>query len=131
MQLDGTYISLPNGFNYLFPEKHTVLHVVAGGHLPWENPGQEFGFTRHKAPCTMTIKELIRQLGATKGDDDKNGITECMEGGDGGWIIGSSFFQKDEKSSQTLEALGWDESRGKERKPVWIAVHKGSEAGPP
>ncbi len=125
MKLEGTALGLPDGSNYLFPEKHTVLHVIAGGHLPWENPGNNFGFTRHKVPCVMTIKELIRQLGATKGGDDKNGITECIERGDGAWIIGSTFFQKDDKSKQTLEALGWDESRGKDRKPVWIAVHKG------
>ncbi len=111
--------------NYIFPEKHTVLHVVAGGHLPWDHPGTSFGFTRHKVPCSMTVKELIRQLGATKGGDDKNGITECLEVGGGVWIKGSSFFQKDDKSKQSLGAIGWDESRGKERKPVWIAVQKG------
>lgn len=125
MQLDGTYIGLPDGLNYLFPEKHTVLHVVAGGHHPWDNPASNFGFTRHKVPCMMTVKELIRQLGATDGGDDKNGITECIECGDGAWIKGSTFFQKDDKSKQSLEALGWDESRGKDKKPVWIALHKG------
>ena len=128
MRLDGTCIGLPNGFNYLFPEKHTVLHVIADAHHPWENPGSNFGFNRLKAPCMMTVKELIRQLGATKGGDDKNGITECIECGDGTWIKGSTFFQKDDKSGQTLEALGWDQSRGKDRKPVWIAVHKGEGA---
>lgn len=125
MQLEGTYVSFPDGLNYIFPAKHTVIHVVAGGYHPWDNPGSNFGFTRHKVPCMMTVKELIGQLGATKGGDDKNGITECLECGDGSWIKGSTFFAKDDKSKQTLEALGWDETRGKERKPVWVALHKG------
>ena len=125
MQLDGTYIGLPNGLNYIFPEKHTVLHVIAGCHHPWEHPGSKFGFTRHKVPSMMTVKELIRQLGATEGGDDKNGVTECIEVGDGTWIKGSTFLQKHDQSKQSLETLGWDGSRGANKKPVWIALHKG------
>lgn len=128
MHLQDTYVSLPNGSNYIFPERHTLVHVVAGGHIPWENPGRRFGFTRLTVPSMMTVKELIRQLGATAGGDDKNGITECIECGDGTWIKGSTFFQKDDKSKQTLETLGWDSTRGQDRKPVWIAVHKGKAA---
>ena len=125
MQLDGTYIGFPDGSNYLFPAKHTILHVVAGGYHPWDNPGTTFGFTRHKVASMMTVRELLGQLGSTGGGDDKNGITECIECGDGAWIKGSTFFKKDDKSKQTLEALGWDESRGTDRKPVWLALHKG------
>jgi len=125
MQLDGISVGFPDGLNYIFPAKHTVIHVVAGSHHPWNHPGSLFGFTRHKVPCMMTVKELIGRLGATEGGDDKNGITECLECGDGTWLKGSTFFKKDDKSKQTLEALGWDESRGEEKKPVWVALHKG------
>lgn len=125
MQLDGTSVGFPDGLNYIFPAKHTVIHVVTGSHHPWDHPGSIFGFTRHKVPCMMTVKELIGQLGATEGGDDKNGITECLECGDGTWLKGSTFFKKDDKSKQTLEDLGWDESRGKEKKPVWVALQKG------
>ena len=70
----------------------------------------------------MTVKELIRQLGAPKGKDDRVGITEAIELGDGAWLKGSTFVLSHDRSKQTLENLGWDEQRGKNKKPVWLAM---------
>jgi len=93
-------------------------------HQPWDHPGARFSFTVHKTPCMITIKELIRQLGAPGEADDQRGIVECIDLGDGCWLKGSVFKLSEDKSKQKLEEIGWNESRGTTRKPTWLAVYK-------
>ncbi|KZF21757.1 hypothetical protein L228DRAFT_269213 [Xylona heveae TC161] len=111
--------------NYLFPKKHTLIHVVLGNHHPWEKPGQEFNFAIMRVPTSMTVKDVIHQLGATTGDNAKNGITEVLELGDGRWLKGISFFAADKKSEKPIADFGWDEKRGPGGlSPIWLAVHR-------
>lgn len=115
------------GMHYLYPDKHTTLHVIVDDTNPVEKPNTAFQFTPLRVPCSMTVKELIHQLGARAGPDDKNGVTEVMENGIGRWEKGASIFKNQDAAKQTLEKLGWNEHRGQPpRKPVWIVVSRGS-----
>ncbi|KAI9798824.1 MAG: hypothetical protein M1825_004997 [Sarcosagium campestre] len=114
------------GVNYLYPEKHTTLHVIHGGIAPYDVAGLLFHFTILRVPCNITVAELIHQLGARGGGDEQNGVTECLEIGGGRWVKGISVFKSDEMANQTLGQLGWDDSRGHgPLPPVWIAVSRG------
>ncbi|KAI9814291.1 MAG: hypothetical protein M1832_005931 [Thelocarpon impressellum] len=116
---------MPPGINYLYPPKHTMLHVILNGVLPYETPVQDMRFKIFLAPCNVTVKQLISLLGAGEGADDKCGVTECVELGYGRWGKGISVFRADgAKCDQTLEDIGWDAERGDTKKPVWLAVHK-------
>ncbi|MCJ1388005.1 hypothetical protein MMC18_000849 [Xylographa bjoerkii] len=124
-KMDGAKIEFDDGIStYIFPEDHAVIHFINFEHQPWDHPGAEFGFTVHKVPCSMPIKELIRRLGCPGTHDTQRGIVECIETGDGSWIKGSVFRLHEERSKQRLEDIGWTRSRGTDRKPVWLAVYK-------
>jgi len=124
-KLEGAKVSLDDGTStYIFPEQHTRIHLMGFEHQPWDHPGEQFKFTVHKTPCMMTIKGLIRQLGAPGEGDEQRGIVECINVGDGRWIKGSVFKLSDDKSKQKLEEIGWNESRGTTREPIWLAVYK-------
>lgn len=110
--------------NYLFPENHTVIHYFFDGFKPWENQGMSHTFAAFTVATMVTVNELIRQLRRERNDDELDGISECIEVGDGVWLKGSSFKLGEDKSKQTLEALGWTEARGTVNKPVWIALYK-------
>ncbi|MCJ1287095.1 hypothetical protein MMC26_006443 [Xylographa opegraphella] len=124
--MDGAKIEFDDGMStYIFPEDHAVIHFMNNEHQPWEHPYVEFGFTVHKVPCSMPIKELIRRLGCPGTYDPHRGIVECFETGNGAWIKGSTFRLHQDRSKQRLEDVGWTKSRGTDRKPVWLAVYKG------
>jgi hypothetical protein len=124
-KLDGANVSFDDGTStYIFPEKHTRIHLMSFEHQPWDHPGAIFDFTVHKTPCMITIKELIRQLEAPGETDDQRGIVECINLGDGCWLKGSVFKLSEDKSKQKLEEIGWNESRGTTREPTWLAVYK-------
>ena len=124
-KLDGAKIEFNDGIStYIFPEDHAIIHLVNFEHQPWDHPGAEFGFSVHKVPCSMPLKELIRRLGCPGTSDAQRGIVECIERGDGSWTKGSVFRLDDDRSKQRLEEVGWTRSRGTDRKPVWLAVYK-------
>ena len=124
--IDGATVDFGTNMRYLFPERqnHTVIHYFLDMAHPWENPGGSPRWAVYLVPTLLTVKQLIRQLGGGNGNDEQSGISECFEVGDGAWLKGSTFMLSDNKSDQTLEALGWTESRGTVSKPVWIALHK-------
>ncbi|MCJ1323257.1 Dishevelled associated activator of morphogenesis 2 [Xylographa vitiligo] len=125
-KMDGAKIEFDDGIStYIFPEDHAIIHFVNFEHQPVDHPGEEFGFTVHKVPCFMPIKELIRRLGCPGTHDTERGIVECLETGDGTWMKGSTFRLHEDRSKQRLEDIGWTKSRGTDRKPVWLAVYKG------
>ena len=112
--------------NYLFPEReaHTLIHFFLDEVKPWESPGGSYTWAAFTVPTMMTVKQLIRQLGRRNSNVELDGISECIELGDGVWLRGSSFKLGDSNADQTLEALGWTEARGTVNKPVWIALYK-------
>ncbi|KAI9841670.1 MAG: hypothetical protein M1837_000464 [Sclerophora amabilis] len=126
VQVNAEPADLRPGMGYIFPSKHTTLYVIEGGFKPYENPGAEFDFIIYRAPCGLKVRELLERLGATEGDDTENGVTECLEIGDGLWDKGISSFKSEDSSQQTLEHFGWNEERGKGgNPPVWLTVSRG------
>ena len=124
-KLEGAKVSFDDGTSsYIFPEKHTKIHFMCFDHQPWDHPGEKFKFITLTVPCMMTIKELIRRLGAPGEADEQRGIVECLNLGDGCWLKGSVFKLSEDKSKQKLEEIGWNESRGTTREPTWLAVYK-------
>lgn len=110
--------------NYLFPEKHTVIHYFFNGFKPWEQQGISHTWAAFTLPTMFTVNQLIRQLRRESNDEGLDGISECIEVGDGVWRQGFSFKLGDPNSDQTLEELGWTEARGTVSKPVWLALYK-------
>ena len=124
-KLDGAKIKFHDGTTgYIFPEKHVTVHLMRHEHQPWDNPLARFTFTVHKVPCMMPIKELIRRVGAPGSSDRERGIVECINQGNGHWLKGSVFKLDEDKSKQRMEEVGWNESRGTSREPLWLAVYK-------
>ena len=124
-KLDGAKITFDDGITgYIFPEKHVTVHLMRNEHQPWDNPGAVFTFTVHKVPCMMPIKELIRRVGAPGSSDNERGIVECINQGNGRWLKGSVFKHGEDESKQRMEEVGWNESRGTSREPLWLAVYK-------
>ncbi|KAI9801716.1 MAG: hypothetical protein M1833_002398 [Piccolia ochrophora] len=114
-----------SGLCYLFPMKHTILHVIVGSTPPYEAQNTGFAFGVHVAPCFLTVKELIIQLGKALNLGGIIGVTECLEAGHGRWAKGISIAKDEDGAEQTLESLGWDNKRGVGGlPPVWVAVNK-------
>lgn len=112
------------GTNYLFPTKHTTLHVIQ-----WDGPGAfwerkdgagEWKFSIQTVPCNMSVKDVIESLG---GKDDM-ALTEVVELGGDKWSKGSTIKFKDGKADKGITAWGWGEKRGVELPPVWVVLHK-------
>ncbi|KAM5445930.1 hypothetical protein MaudCBS49596_006999 [Microsporum audouinii] len=127
---------LPNGQGYIFPQKHTTIHIIEAYTAPWDNPGGTFQWRSYRVPSTMTVSELIEQLCPTKAPDGREatarGITECLEVGDGSWLKGSDFWVGGHRGSddnmkrrvkQTLATVGWTDQRGAVAQPVWITIN--------
>jgi hypothetical protein len=80
------------------------------------------------------LKELVELVCHPEGTDGQiavsRGIVECLEIGDGTWLKGSEFWighgkgnedAMKNKVEQTLAKVGWDDKRGTQSRPVWIA----------
>lgn len=122
--VDG-HIMEGNGWSYITPADDTTICFVNNGVRPCDWPNgectQKFGFSKHKVPCSMTVRELIKQLGCP--DGETKGLTEVRESGSGQWLALDSFTQGGEASKQTLAQVGWTKERG-EMNPVWLAVKR-------
>lgn len=120
-----------HGLAYLFPERHTMIHFLHDGTRPFDRPpGSTPDFAALKVPTMMTVADLMRRLGVPTDDDDRFGVTECIELGNGYWMKGTTYILGEEKAQRTLEQIGWDESRGRSSKTVWIAIHDTTRHGP-
>ncbi|MCJ1371164.1 hypothetical protein MMC20_002379 [Loxospora ochrophaea] len=124
-KLNGKVPDFHEPLGYIFPEKHTIMHVVCNNVKPWTERGLRVDFSAHRVPTLMTVKELIRQLGISGNADNRLGITECVETGDGGWRELGTYLLSEERSTRTIGSLGWNESHGKDKPPVWIVPHRG------
>ena len=69
----------------------------------------------------MTVKDLIKGLGAPEGDE--NGITEMEELGDARFTSGVTITQGSEDAKKTLAEVGWTQRRSAAA-PIWIVVKR-------
>ena len=69
----------------------------------------------------MTMKDLIKGLGAPEGD--QHGITEMEELGNNRFTAGLTITQGSERAKKTLAELGWTQRRS-EAAPIWVLVKK-------
>ncbi len=113
-----------DGYGYIFPpeDEHTTINFVDPPMRPCDKPNQEFGWSRHKAPTTLTVKQLIEQLG---GIGDADGVTEIYELGDGKWAKGMTYKKDGAHKDKKLEEIGWTKRRGGEAAPVFLCAKKG------
>ncbi|KAL8768410.1 MAG: hypothetical protein Q9209_005316 [Squamulea sp. 1 TL-2023] len=111
------------GVSYLYPESHTVLHIIWDLHMSFTAPTATLRFEARLFPTGLTVGELIRRLGAPTTDDSKFGVQEVHELGDGRWSAGTTVLLNSELAKKSLREVGWGETRGFAAKPVWIKVH--------
>ena len=113
------------GWSYISPEKHTTIYFVGDGVRPIDNPNgfypHPFRFSKHKAPCIMTVRELINRLGCPAGDE--KGVMEVFPQGNDRWLPGRAFTQGSDDAGKTLAEVGWTEKRDEEV-PVWLVVKR-------
>lgn len=114
-----------DGWSYITPSEHTTIHFVGDGTRPCDAPNgyhpHRFAFTKHKVPTTMTVKDLIKRLGAPAGD--QNGITEMEELGNNRFTAGITITQGSEDAKKTLAETGWTQRRS-EAAPIWFVVKR-------
>ena len=115
------------GMHYLFPSKHTHIHLIRA--TPGQDPrtpgnaGRNLDFRLLKVACgVMTVKELIALVGG--GGDDDMALTEVFEKGNGSWDKGVTIKKSEAKSDEVLEKQGWTEKRGSGQPPVWLVLHR-------
>lgn len=114
------------GYNYIFHDEHTKIHVFKSSEPPWRAPSMHYSFAKFQVPTNTTIGELMVRFGACNPDAKFNKITEVIEGGGGHWYRGMIFQGDDEVSmAKTLKSCGWDRTRsGREKAVVWVWVTK-------
>lgn len=114
-----------DGWSYITPSEHTTIHFVGDGTRPCDAPNgyhpHQLRFTKHRVPSMMTVKDLVKGLGAPAGD--QNGITEMMELGDNRFTAGITITQGSEDAKKTLAETGWTQRRS-EIAPIWIVVKR-------
>ena len=69
----------------------------------------------------MTVKDLIKGLGAPAGD--QNGVTEMEELGDSRFTAGLTITQGSDDAKKTLAEVGWSQ-RKSEAAPIWLVVKR-------
>ncbi|KAJ3573011.1 hypothetical protein NPX13_g4853 [Xylaria arbuscula] len=113
------------GYNYLFHDEHTKIHVFRCKEPPWRAPMLHYSFAKFQIPTNTTIRDLMARLGAFNPDPRLNRITEVTEGGSGDWYRGMILQGDQEDLHKTLKDIGWDASRnGREKPVVWLWVTK-------
>ncbi|KAI0436936.1 hypothetical protein F4803DRAFT_556524 [Xylaria telfairii] len=114
------------GYNYIFHDNHTKIHVFKTSEPPWRAPNMNYSFAKFQVPTNTTIAELMLRFGACNPNPALNRITEVVEGGSGRWYRGMVFQGDQEADCQkTLRECGWDNSRsGREKAVVWLWITK-------
>ena len=69
----------------------------------------------------MTLKDLIKGLGAPPGD--QNGITYMEELGDNRFTTGVTITQGSDDAKKTLAEIGWTQRRS-DVAPIWLVVKR-------
>ena len=107
----------------MYPKHHTCLHVLRA--KVWEvccPPAKALVAKTFFVPCATTAKELMEQLLGKEATGWA--LTEVVEKGDGEWYKEVTVVWGDAKAEQGVKGLGWTESRGGERPPVWVVLHE-------
>ncbi|KAI2622042.1 hypothetical protein GGS21DRAFT_376136 [Xylaria nigripes] len=114
------------GYNYIFHNEHTKIHVLKTPEPPWRAPVMHVDFAKFHVPTNTTVAELMMCFGAMNPVPALNKITEVWEGGNGQWYRGMILMGDNEVvMKKTLRELGWDASRsGREKAVVWLWVTK-------
>ncbi|KAL8840596.1 MAG: hypothetical protein Q9170_001282 [Blastenia crenularia] len=112
------------GVGYLYPKDHTVIHVIMDKFMDLNTTLRLSKFEPRLFPTGLTVRELIKQLGAPDEDEAKYGVMEVHERGDGKWTPGQTILLSSEHAQKTLREIGWSETRGFASKPVWLKIHK-------
>ncbi|KAL9602961.1 MAG: hypothetical protein Q9219_001486 [cf. Caloplaca sp. 3 TL-2023] len=112
------------GVDYLYPRDHTVLHIILDKFMTLDPTTRLPKWEARLFPTGLTVRELIKQLGAPDEDENKYGVTEVHELGNGRWAAGQTVLLGSEYSKKTLGEIGWSETRGFAAKPVWLKIHK-------
>ncbi|KAK6608359.1 hypothetical protein H4I95_03739 [Botrytis cinerea] len=87
-------------------------------HTPWlaNSPLYPHDVANHRkffVPSTMTVKDMMQQLGCSNKDPDKNVMTEVQEVGNGKWTKGMVFKGGNGgRMKMTLASLGWEMGEG-------------------
>ena len=107
------------------PSELTTIYFVNDGTRPCDAPNgyypHPFNIKKHKAPTVMTVKDLMKQLGAPEGDDF--GITEMEELGDDRFSAGMTITQGSAWAKKSLGEVGWTQ-RKSELAPIWLLVKR-------
>lgn len=115
-----------DGFSYIFPpdDAHTTINFAEPPARPCNNanPHELINWSRHKVPITLTVKQLIEQLGGIR---DGDGVTEIYEQGDGKWAKGMTYKKNGVHKDKMLKEIGWTKRRGEEAPPVFLCCKRG------
>ena len=112
------------GWSYITPGEHTWIHFVGDGTRPCDLPDGYYPnlkFSKHRVPTMMTVKDLIKGLGAPAGKE--NGITEVEELGFDRYAEGETITQGSKRAKKTLAEMGWTQRRS-ELAPIILVVKR-------
>ncbi|KAI1821166.1 hypothetical protein F4861DRAFT_542213 [Xylaria intraflava] len=114
------------GYNYIFHDEHTKIHIFKTSEPPWRAPRMNYDFAKFQVPTNTTLAELFVRFGAVNPNPGLNRVTEVIEGGGGKWYRGMIFTGDNfADMSKTLKDIGWDSSRsGREKAVVWLWITK-------
>ncbi|KAI4168030.1 MAG: hypothetical protein LQ343_006737 [Gyalolechia ehrenbergii] len=112
------------GVGYLYPRHHTVLHVILDKFMQLDTTTRLPKYEPRMFPTDLGVRELIKQLGAPDEEEERYGVVEMHELGDGRWAAGQTILLGSEYANKTLREIGWAETRGFATKPVWLKIHK-------
>ncbi|MAD86711.1 MAG: hypothetical protein CL912_27455 [Deltaproteobacteria bacterium] len=124
-------IGIPQGYNYIFPSEHTIIHVLKTPNKPWQADQVIHGLdpsthTKFYVPVEMNVKEFMKRIGCDDADDKKNVVYEVVEKGNGKWAVGLRVNMDDkDKMKGNLGKFGWNKQRngnlaGGGRPIVWL-----------
>ncbi|KUJ15084.1 uncharacterized protein LY89DRAFT_589322 [Mollisia scopiformis] len=124
-------VGVPHGYNLLHFQEHCVVHVLKSKEKPWQLTSYREGSGAHQrwlVPVTMTVKEMMQQLGCNNADDKKNIMYECSEKGNGAWAHGLRLVMDDkDRMKKSIKDFGWDKTRTGmlgQRSVVWVWLTK-------
>ena len=106
--------------------KTTVIHVFEVGYGPDEAVGRAAEYVPWEAPISMTVNEFIMALPGIFEAGHKITVTQFWPQDNGKVYRGHSFVAGSQDAQDRLEAVGWNENKGKWGKepPVYLAVRK-------
>ncbi|KAL9029967.1 MAG: hypothetical protein Q9196_001853 [Gyalolechia fulgens] len=112
------------GVDYLYPLDHTLLHIILDKFMQLDTTTRLPKYEPRLFPTDLSLRMLIKQLGAPDEEEERYGVVEMHELGDGRWAPGQTILLGSEHANKTLREIGWTETRGFAAKPVWLKIHR-------